>query len=92
MSEKLPIRFGGIIHTSENLSGILTWLCTGLLICTVIWLGRYFSPILVFGFLGFSLLVFLPALCGSFIGWFLGGVRNECKQFRHHRKIERSFR
>ena len=92
MKERLPIRFGCMVQSSERRPGFLTWLIAGLVLCAAIWMSRYFSLTMLFALVGFVVLVFLPALCGSFLGWFLGGVRNVCRQFRHHRKIERSFR
>jgi|GEM_PF-1355103 len=92
MKERLPIRFGCVIQSSERRPGFLTWLIAAFVLIAAVWLSRYVSPTLLLGLVGFVLLVFLPALCGSFFGWFLGDVRNECKQFHHHRKIERSLR
>ena len=86
------MRFGCTIQSREKHPGFLTWLISAFVLFAAVWLSWYVSPTLLLGLLGFVLMVFLPALCGSFFGWFLGGVRNECKQFRHHRKIEKSFR
>lgn len=91
MDENLPIRFGCVIQSREKRPGFLAWLVSGLLLCAAAWVSGYISLTLVVGLVGFALLVFLPALCGSLMGWFLGGVRNECKQFRQHLKFRKSL-
>lgn len=72
MNKSHRIRFSGTLPGERRRPGLLTWL-----VLAAILLVASFIPVIGMVALGLFVAFFLPAAIGSFMGWLVGGAREE---------------
>ena len=86
MDKKQAIRFTGELEI-QGRPGLLHWIVLGAVLILCQWLASKFHFHLPAMFAAVFVLIYLPALLGSLMGWFFGGVRSEIKDAKHALKL-----
>ncbi len=76
MNTSQPIRFRGTIQSGRK-PGVLAWV-----VLAAIFVLASYIPVIGLVALVVFLAFFLPAAIGSFLGWSVGGARDEIKAAR----------
>ena len=78
MDTKQAIRFNDQINVNHR-PGLLHWAVLGVVLILCQWVAAKIHFNLWAVLAAVFLLIYLPAMFGSLLGWFLGGVRLEMK-------------